>query len=695
MNHTSIQGASLSWNQQGTPVSQQFDDVYFSNQDGLAETRHVFLQGNALPQRWQEPGRASFTVAETGFGTGLNFLTLWQAHAACLQEAPEHAPRRLHFISFEKYPLQRDDLRAAHAAWPELAQFSAQLCAVWPDALPGCHRLHPAPHITLDLWFGDINTLLPQLPDGLDGHIDAWFLDGFAPAKNPDMWTQTLFDTMLRLARPGATFATFTAAGFVRRGLLQAGFEVNKVKGFGQKRECLAGRRPLALPAAPARAPWYARPAATRPDEVALIGGGIASALCALALLRRGSRVTLYCADARAGEGASGNRQGALYPLLNGRGDALERFYARAFPYARRCYDALAEQGMTFAHQWCGVSQLGYDDASRRKITQLLAAGWPAWLVQGGDAAALSERCALPLPQGGVSYPRGGWLDPGQLTRQALALAEQQGAVLHFNQRVTQLQREPQGWLLQLADGAQRRHGCVVLAAGAEMDQFSQSRALPLYPVRGQVSHIPSAPALAELRQVLCYDGYLTPCSPDYGSHCIGASYRRNCRDLAYSPQEQQENRQRLIDCLAQSRWLQQVDVSAGEARVGVRCAVRDHLPLVGALPDQPALQACYAPDARYDATTAPLAPTHPDLFILAALGSRGLCSAPLCAELLAAQIHDEALPLEQDLLAALSPNRFWVRKWLKGKGKEQRESRAASASASASDSDDATRVHR
>lgn len=332
MNHTSIQSASLSWNQQGTPVSQQFDDVYFSNQDGLAETRHVFLQGNGLPQRWLTGSRPDFTVAETGFGTGLNFLTLWQAHRAFRLAYPDRGPSRLHFISFEKYPLRRDDLRAAHAAWPELAELSEQLYAVWPDALPGCHRLHPAPHITLDLWFGDVNALLPQLPDGLHGHVDAWFLDGFAPAKNPDMWTPALFNTMLRLARPGATFATFTAAGFVRRGLSQAGFEVSKVKGFGQKRECLAGQRPAALPPDVLQAPRYARPAARRPEEVALIGGGIASALCALALQRRGSRVTLYCADPQAAQGASGNRQGHSTPFLTAAMMRWSAFTPAPFP---------------------------------------------------------------------------------------------------------------------------------------------------------------------------------------------------------------------------------------------------------------------------------------------------------------------------------------------------------------------------
>ncbi|MBI3309896.1 MAG: tRNA (5-methylaminomethyl-2-thiouridine)(34)-methyltransferase MnmD, partial [Serratia liquefaciens] len=181
MSHAPIQTAALSWNEQGTPVSKQFDDVYFSNQDGLEETRYVFLKGNRLPQRFVEHPRPLFIVAETGFGTGLNFLTLWQAFAAFRATTPNATLQRLHFISFEKFPLLQADLAAAHARWPELAPYADELRAQWPLPLPGCHRLLLAEgRITLDLWFGDVNAFLPHFDASMNRQIDAWFLDGFA-----------------------------------------------------------------------------------------------------------------------------------------------------------------------------------------------------------------------------------------------------------------------------------------------------------------------------------------------------------------------------------------------------------------------------------------------------------------------------------------------------------------------------------
>ncbi|WP_440493672.1 tRNA (5-methylaminomethyl-2-thiouridine)(34)-methyltransferase MnmD, partial [Serratia sarumanii] len=411
MNHAPIQTATLTWNEQGTPVSKQFDDVYFSNQDGLEETRYVFLHGNRLPQRFATHPRPLLVVAETGFGTGLNFLTLWQAFAGFRQAEPDAALQRLHFISFEKFPLQQADLAAAHARWPELAPYADELRAQWPLPLPGCHRLLLAEgRITLDLWFGDVNELLPQFDASMNNQVDAWFLDGFAPAKNPDMWTEQLFAAMARFARPEGSFATFTAAGFVRRGLQQAGFQVNRCKGFGQKREMLAGCLPADAQPTPHPAPWYRRPAADNTADIALIGGGVASALTALALLRRGATVTLYCADEQPAEGASGNRQGAIYPLLNGSGDALESFFSAAFPFARRQYDALLQQGVAFDHQWCGVSQLAYDEKSGAKIANMLKTDWPQALAAAADRETLSELCGVDTGFGGITYPLGGWL---------------------------------------------------------------------------------------------------------------------------------------------------------------------------------------------------------------------------------------------------------------------------------------------
>ncbi|WP_426448195.1 bifunctional tRNA (5-methylaminomethyl-2-thiouridine)(34)-methyltransferase MnmD/FAD-dependent 5-carboxymethylaminomethyl-2-thiouridine(34) oxidoreductase MnmC [Siccibacter colletis] len=663
MKENAIQPARLHFNDEGTPVSRDFDDVYFSNDNGLEETRYVFLDGNGLPQRFASHERQLLVVGESGFGTGLNFLTLWQAFAAFARAQPQATLQRLHFISFERFPLTRDDLTRAHAHWPELAPFAAELQAQWPLPFHGCHRLLlDGGRVTLDLWFGDINGLTDELDETLNGKVDAWFLDGFAPSKNPDMWTPGLFAALARLARPDATLATFTSAGFVRRGLQDAGFDMQKRKGFGRKREMLVGRKQPASPAA-LRTPWYARgPAQGR--EVALIGGGVASAMLALALLRRGFQLTLWCEDDAPAQGASGNRQGALYPLLSQHDPALAAFFPAAFTFARRLYDALP---LDFDHDWCGVTQLGWDEKSQHKIAQMLSLGLPEAIAHAVSASEVHEACGVATGCGGISYPLGGWLCPAQLTVAALALASEQGMKVHYGRKVTALQRAADQWRLQFADGSQATHQVVVLANGHQIGDFAQTRELPVYAVGGQVSHIPTAPGLSALRQVLCYDGYLTPANPVSQQHCIGASYHRGQREMTYSEADQQHNRQRLIDCLPDAAWPQEVDISGSDARCGVRCATRDHLPMLGGVPDYDATLSVYA-NLCGQPDDAPLAPVYPDLFMLGALGSRGLCSAPLAAETLAAQMSDEPLPLDAATLAALNPNRLWVRKLLKGR---------------------------
>ncbi|HGK4672136.1 TPA: bifunctional tRNA (5-methylaminomethyl-2-thiouridine)(34)-methyltransferase MnmD/FAD-dependent 5-carboxymethylaminomethyl-2-thiouridine(34) oxidoreductase MnmC [Kluyvera georgiana] len=663
MKHNAIQSANLEFNSEGTPVSRDFDDVYFSNDNGLEETRYVFLGGNQIEVRFPQHPHPLFVVAESGFGTGLNFLTLWQAFDAFRRQHPDATLQRLHFVSFEKYPLKAEDLRLAHQHWPELATWAEQLQAQWPQPLAGCHRLLlDDGRVTLDLWFGDINALTDTLDDSFNQQVDAWFLDGFAPSKNPDMWTPTLFAAMARTARPGGTLATFTSAGFVRRGLQEAGFTMRKSKGFGRKREMLIGEMREPLPNA-ARAPWFAR-TGSQVREATIIGGGIASALLSLALLRRGWSVTLYCADDEPAQGASGNRQGALYPLLSAHDAALAQFFPAAFLYARRLYDALP---VAFDHQWCGVTQLGWDEKSAQKIAQMLTLDLPADIARAVSAQAVRDSIGLETGCGGIQYPLGGWLCPAQLTAGALALARQQGLNAHFGKTLSALTREESGWQLTFSDGQTATAPCVVLANGHNINQFTQTETLPVYAVGGQVSHIPTSDSLAKLNQVLCYDGYLTPQNPQNQQHCIGASYHRGAREMAFNAEDQQHNRQRLIDCFPQETWPLEVDVSANDARCGVRCATRDHLPMVGNVPDYAATLAEYA-TLHESPETAISAPVYPELFMLGGLGSRGLCTAPLSAEVLAAQMSNEPLPLDATTLAGLNPNRLWVRKLLKGK---------------------------
>ncbi|HOY87556.1 MAG: tRNA (5-methylaminomethyl-2-thiouridine)(34)-methyltransferase MnmD [Methylotenera sp.] len=224
--------AKLEW-RDGQPYASTFQDVYFSSDNGLLETDYVFLQGNALQSRWQTLNTPHFTIAETGFGTGLNFLSaikLW------LEVAP--ATAMLHYISTEKHPLSLQDLTSALALWPTLAEFSDHLLENYEKLLQGNQALDLFQNrVCLSLLVGDATTQLRQI----HGAVDAWFLDGFSPAKNPDMWQTELFQQIVRLSAVGSTFATFTSAGHVRRNLAAAGFNTQKRAGFGKKREMLQG----------------------------------------------------------------------------------------------------------------------------------------------------------------------------------------------------------------------------------------------------------------------------------------------------------------------------------------------------------------------------------------------------------------------------------------------------------------------
>ena len=258
----------LLWAEDGSPRSGRFDDVYFSREDGLAESRAVFLAGCDLPNVWA--GRRHFTVAELGFGTGLNIvalLDLWR------RERP--AGGHLHIFSVEGFPLSREEAARALMAWPEVAEITEALLDRWPSGTPGFHRLDLSEFgATLDLAIGDAAWALQQWL----GRADAWFLDGFAPSTNPGMWSDAVMGAIAARSAPGARVATFTVAGAVRRGLSERGFQVDKRPGHGRKRERLEARLPGAVAAMP-------------PPRVAVIGAGIAGAALARAFAAAGYRV--------------------------------------------------------------------------------------------------------------------------------------------------------------------------------------------------------------------------------------------------------------------------------------------------------------------------------------------------------------------------------------------------------------------
>ena len=370
-----LQAANVHFNESGTPVADSFDDVYFSNDSGCDETMHVFINGNDLLERWLNWQAAHFVIAETGFGTGLNCIIAMQQFKQFRAANPTHPLKRLIILSTEKFPLTVADLQNALAVFPSVSDEVHALAEQYPPALGGCHRMNfDAWHSSIDLWLGDVHELLPQWHCPQNGLVDAWFLDGFAPSKNPQMWTEALFSQMARLSKTGATLATFTAAGVVKRGLKEAGFAIAKRNGFGRKRDMLTGS--LANPPANrVSTPWHYRypdSPASPAQHIAIIGAGLAGSTLALALCQRGITVSLFGQAPAPADGASGNRQGGFYPQLQADQSNPALIQAHGFLYARRYYDTLAAKGLNFTWQACGVLLMGFSEEVQKRQQNLL-----------------------------------------------------------------------------------------------------------------------------------------------------------------------------------------------------------------------------------------------------------------------------------------------------------------------------------
>lgn len=660
--------ATLSFNAANTPVSDQFDDIYFSTQDGLAESHYVFQEGNQLWEKWLSHSREAFVIAETGFGTGLNFLAVAEKFKQFRAEFPESKLKRLYFISFEKFPLTSAQLAEIHQNYPQFAMFSQSLTACWQPRQNGCQRYHFG-DIYLDLWFGDIAENLPQLGDLYSNTIDAWFLDGFSPDKNPEMWNEKLYKQMFRLSRNGGTFATFTASSNVRRGLQAAGFSVYKRKGFGKKREMLWGEKPLDSENQPLHYPYFFAKNETV-EDIAIIGGGVASLFLALSLLEKGKQVTLYCKDDALAMNASGNLQGAIYPQLSDDDERNVRFYIHSFDYALQRLSHL-EKEIEFEHNLSGVALYAYNEKTEKKLNKIAEQTDDETLFQICTAEVLSEKLGLSVPKGGAFIPQGGWLSPVQFVRNGFAWLELQGLNVVLNHKVEHLTWTDGKWQWQ-TEGKTFCHQAVVLANGHTLNEFSQANGIPLYPVRGQVSHVPTTNILQQLQCVICYDGYLTPASKA-GIHCIGASHLRDNAETDFSETEHAENIAKLQQNLTACDWTNGIDYSQNLAKVGIRAAFRDRVPMVGVVHHFEKQKVQYA--NLYNQLRRKQAVENAEIFanlyMVNGLASRGLTTAPLLGELLASLICNEPVPISEEIWHNLSPNRTWMRKLLKGSAVE------------------------
>lgn len=671
-----IHTADISFNDQGTPVSSTFDDVYFSNDNGLEETRYVFIENNHLPKRWHHWQKSTFVIAETGFGTGLNFLVTLKLFKEFRRNNPNHPLKQLNFISFEKYPLQQQDLSAALQAWPELTEEADALENAYPLPIEGCHRLYfESAAIALDLWLGDVNQLLSQLPNNLNASIHAWFLDGFAPSKNPDMWQPNLFQHIALLTAPEGTFSTFTAAGIVKRGLQKVGFDIKKCKGFGKKREMLRGQlnnppilEQVFVTQCSGSRYWLRRPgtSASSLPKVSVVGGGLAGVNCALSLIEKGYPVELFHADSQLASGASGNRQGGFYPNLNIDFSRTSQFYSQSFLFALQRYRSLLKNGFKFEHDFCGVLQLAFNQKQMARQQSLVEKNvWPKALIHPLSQKEAESIADVKLNCGGLFVPHGGWINPAQLVEATAQAASVNGQCkIYPNRQLQNLTRQKDGWILHWQDGAATESDIVILATGHHSMSLPLIEDIPLQAVRGQVENISADGELSKLKTVLCHKGYLTPQA--HGIQALGATFIKQDINTNYRVEEEHLNLQALQQSLPDCDWVNSIQLSQS-GRASIRCTTPDRLPVMGNVPDIQAQKEQYwdlykcLPAKRY-----PYPKQHENLFVLTGLGSRGLCTAPLLAEALACQISGKPLPLTQDQLNALNPNRVIIKQLIR-----------------------------
>jgi tRNA 5-methylaminomethyl-2-thiouridine biosynthesis bifunctional protein len=614
--------AVLNWTQ-GGPISELSGDVYFSAENGLEEARSVFLAGAGFPERFND---GLTVVGELGFGTGLNFLAL--AHLFLRAAKPSS---RLHFVSVEGWPLTRADAARALEAFPEVSELARALIEAWPSPHKGAHRRHFADgRITLTLFHDDSADAL----ENMHFKADAWFLDGFAPAKNPDMWTPQLFSQLARLSKPGAPAATFTVAGFVRRGLAEAGFAVEKRPGFGRKRERLEAvyrGEDKALhgegfaPVQPVSGP------------VAIIGGGIAAASLVHAFRQRGQTVTVF-AEGGWSAGASGAPLGLLTPRLEAADRAHNRALLAAFDYAAQLYKS---RGWLIGDGVLRCADNSQGEARLRGLGDLLDDRFE-WL----DKSACETKLAASA-KAGLWMSGGGYFKPADIVA---GLADDYSVV---DVKVSGLIKAEDGWHVQTRDSQGAGPFATVIVAGGH-----QGGGLGPVELEATAGRVAGFATKVNLDAAVAWGGYAAPLGPD--EVLVGATHVKST-DPGDPERAEQELRRGVEDGPVR------LELGARTRHWGgVRAAVADRLPLCGASPDERFAERWRtharrgsAPDGSAEGLGGPI--------VLGAFGARGFAHAPLLAEQIVSALHGEPFALEQVGLQALHPARFAWRKLKRG----------------------------
>ena len=647
-----MQYANLIW-RNGQPYSEQFDDIYYSSDEeevisGESEFAHVFFKHNGLPERWKNTNQ--FVIAELGFGSGLNCLLTIREWLKHLEYGG--VDKCLHYIAIEKYPLSPDSIVQIISKYPELKQYCDELVSVYPPAVSGSHSRHLFDNrVVIHYKFMDAYDALKN-----DSYkIDAWYLDGFSPAKNSEMWSEELFKKIAQNSQRGTTCSTYTAAGYVKRNLLKANFNVKKVPGHGKKREMLIARFDgcVTTDRKYDEKPWFDLPVSSelQDKKATVIGAGIAGLSVAYSLVKRGWTVTVIDKHNDIAQEASANPAAIVYPRLSVNNDIDVEFYLAAYCYTLYVLQLLQSKSK---------EKFWFDDGLIQAIDEQRHADLLEKFSFNNDFFT-REDVILCLNQKFeasnkvcVKYPSAGVVLPGPLCN---AITHECGDKLQFTHaEIDEIKFYKGQWQCLTGDVPIDESDVLIIASGIDVNDFGLDLNLPVEQVRGQVVVLEKNIESSRITTAINSDVYITPAINN--KHYLGATYSRDNSDVAVDESDVKF----LFNSLDKVRCGLFDDDSISDYWVGFRAMSKDRVAIVGGLPDQNFFKTEYADINHGRKNKSYRAASHlKGLHISAAHGSRGFTNSFICAEIIAAQITGEPVSVSKSVLDYLNPSRFII----------------------------------
>lgn len=640
----------IDWKENGTPVSREFDDIYFSPENGLEETKHVFLKGNGLEERFSSSQtHHAFSILELGYGTGLNFFAAWQLWRNCKNKSN---CRVLRFTSFEKYPLESDDIRRAISAFPELSDLLELFLRKYKVLIPGCNTfLFETENLILDLWIGDAVQYLSEV----SGKFDAFFLDGFAPSKNPELWGEKIALQIKKLSNKNASLATFTVARTVKDSLSKAGFTLSKIPGYGRKREMLIGvyrsdPEPDLNPL-----PFFGRNYSSYkiPQKVSVLGGGLAGASIARALAWRGIQVEVW--DDHDALRASSVPMAVSHPHITKGETPTSLWTLRCLGNSIRRYSDLLPNG---SYRISGTVQLSGEDLP-----------WDR-LEEGVRSHSLSKELADLRPEldkdypentKGIFYPSGFWTDTPLLNEKLL---DHPNIVLKRG-KVSSISYENEEWsLFSENKKILNKTEVLILANSFGIESVLQSlwgeSPFSISSVRGQLEILGDSNIESENDPIRVGDKYLTPSKN--GIRVNGSTFN----EFDLDPDPRSKDAEEILGYSQKTfLGLDWDHIKVRSEFVGIRSQTPDRFPILGPVHSPQLFRKTYSgiglPKNRKKEF--PFLEPQKNLYVFGGLGSRGVLSSLLGGEILAEILLNEPLSIENSLYSALHPSRFLYRK--------------------------------